>query len=89
MSNIHLEQITKTILLHILCTQQTKVSESRFLWSIFFIDSPIGYLLDDEVTQLNQAIQGTNVANDEVSEDGANNILFGVEWKSYRSSASK
>jgi len=39
----------------------------------------IGYLLDDEVTQLNQAIQGTNVANDEVSEDGANNILFGVE----------
>jgi len=35
--------------------------------------------IEARVTQLNQAIQGTNVASDEVSEDGANNLLFGVE----------
>ena len=35
----------------------------------------IGYLLDEEVEQLNQAIHGTDVEKDEVSEDGTSNIL--------------
>ena len=35
----------------------------------------IGYLVDDEVKELNLAIQGTDVAKDEVSEDGTSHIL--------------